>query len=203
MKNDPLEFNHYYHIFNRANGNERLFITKDDYQYFIKKLQRFLKPLMSIYSYCFLPNHFHLLIKTKDITEIKAEFKSKYSNNYKKIIIQSFSNLFNSYTKSFNKVHSRNGKLFEQSFKRKWIISSDIESLKQVTYYIHRNPIHHNFVRDYKSWNYSSYKDIISNKSCILKTAEVLQWFGGKKEFEDFHEIKIKEFKEEKYFIDI
>ena len=58
-----------YHIYNRANGREHLFIEDENYGFFLQKVSQYILPVAEIYSYCLLPNHFHLLVKIKTIEE--------------------------------------------------------------------------------------------------------------------------------------
>lgn len=108
-----------YHIYNKAIGTDRLFISNKDYQYFLIKLERFISPIAEILSYCLIPNHFHLLVDIKESEEI--EIKSiAYAKDPDKLISQVFSNFFNSYSKSFNKAHNRAGRLFLYPFNEYW-----------------------------------------------------------------------------------
>lgn len=53
----------YYHVYNRAVGNELLFLTDRDYVAFFERINQFLNPFMEFYAYCLIPNHFHFFIK--------------------------------------------------------------------------------------------------------------------------------------------
>ena len=99
----------FYHYFNRANGNENLFREEKNYQYFLQLLRKYIPPVADVYSYCLLPNHFHLVLKTKDERELPEEIRTG-----KRLIRHPFSNLFNSYAKSFNKTYNRRGSLFQK-----------------------------------------------------------------------------------------
>ena len=56
-----------------------------------------------------------------------------------------------------------------------------------MVYYIHRNPINHNICNNLDDYHWSSYNLILDDKSYFLKTDEVLQWFGGKGLFIQYH----------------
>lgn len=58
-----------YHIYNRAVGNEKLFLSSDHYAYFLDKWQTYITPYFSTYAYCLMPNHFHFLAKAKPLNE--------------------------------------------------------------------------------------------------------------------------------------
>ncbi len=177
MTNIVLEQGKTYHIYNRAIGKEKLFLERGDYFDFLKKLRKYVLPISSIYAYCLLPNHFHLMVK----------FEKK---ELKKPIHQYFSNLFNAYTKRFNLIHRRKGGLFIRPFKRK-LVSDDIYFTKLI-HYIHANPVHHGLTTSLAEWPYNSYSEFLEQKNDLVNVETVTNWFGGLKEFEQFHrEIKI------------
>jgi len=54
-------------------------------------------------------------------------------------------------------------------------------------YYIHGNAQRHGFIHDFREYSYSSYKSILSEKPTNLLRQAVLEWFGGKDQFEAYH----------------
>jgi hypothetical protein len=100
-----------------------------------------------------------------------------------------FQRFFSSYAQAFNKQQNRTGSLFEKRFKR-LLVNSDEYCIKLI-HYIHNNPIHHHFVLDYHLWKFSSYNAMTSAKPTLLKRETVLEWFGGKERFIDFHRSNI------------
>jgi hypothetical protein len=93
--------------------------------------------------------------------------------------------MFISYTLAINKQQGRNGDLFQRHFKRKLI--NEENYLINTVHYIHANPEHHHISNDFRNYEYSSYKLILSNNSTSIKKEEVLYWFGGVKGFLDYH----------------
>ena len=59
--------------------------------------------------------------------------------------------------------------------------------------YIHRNPELHGLVDDFREWPWSSYGALLSEKPTRVERAEVLDWFGGRAEFEDAHAGEVDE----------
>jgi len=58
-----------YHIVCRGNNQKRIFLSIRDYKKLLSILRKVKKELQFyFYSYNFLPNHFHLLIETRDIS---------------------------------------------------------------------------------------------------------------------------------------
>lgn len=162
MKTEPIVKNQFYHIYNRGNNREDIFIEEKNYFYFLNLLNKHALPVADVYAYCLLKNHFHLLVHTKPIEE---EHK----------ISKGFSNLFNSYTKSFNKSYNRTGSLFAKPFSRIRITNENY--LKSLLIYIHLNPRHHAFVTDFETYSHSSYPALISTKNTLLQRKQVIDLF--------------------------
>jgi putative transposase len=207
-----------YHIYNRANGKENLFITEENYVFFLQKFSRFILPIAEVYSYCLLPNHFHFLLRIKTIEEticfienitksynISPEEKIEYSVRlyklnlllndknkqelYQKFISKQFSNLFSSYTQAFNKKYDRMGSLFMKNFKRKEI--DHTAYLSAAIKYIHRNPIHHGIVNHLSLWKWSSYSAYTTSQPTNICKDEILSWFGSLDAIIESHKISV------------
>jgi len=177
----PIEKGKYYHIYNRGINGENIFRNEENYFFFLEKWAQYVSPVADTYAYCLLKNHFHFLIR------IKEEDVYIYKDNKEKLAIpsQQFSNLFNSYAQSFNKVYERTGSLFESPFRRKEV-DNPIYFYQLITY-IHLNPQRHKFVEDYKVYPYSSYGALLSTKNTKLRREEVMSWFGDIDNFKKFH----------------
>jgi len=185
MKNcDVLETDEYYHIFNRAVGSDRLFVTESDYAEFIYKWKKYISPIAEVYSFCLMPNHFHFLAKMRSSSVVEKHLNCK-KETLNKLISRRFASLFSSYAMAFNHRYTRKGKLFMLPFKRKKVNSD--KYFTQMVYYIHRNPLHHGMRSDPGQWEYSSYSDLISDNPTWIHRNDVLHWFGGKKGFIEYH----------------
>ena len=165
MKLEVLEKDRFYHIYNKGINATSIFSNNDNKRYFLKQLKLYLKDQISIYAYCLMDNHFHLVIKI---------------NSDPDIVTQSFSNFFNSYAKAYNKHIGRTGSLFEKHFKR--IRLENEEYLKNLIIYVHMNPKHH-LDMDFKEFVFSSYQTILSEKETKIERKTVLDIFGGKDNF--------------------
>ncbi|WCM42341.1 transposase [Flavobacterium sp. CBA20B-1] len=177
-KQDFLEKGYFYHIYNRGNNKENLFIEEDNYVYFLNLVSKHLLPVCDIYSYCLLKNHFHFLIRIKDDLVVPDE----------KLHLP-FSNLFNAYTKTINKKYNREESLFKERYKRKRI--TDEKYLIQNIIYIHLNPVKHGFSEDFQEYSHSSFNALTSDKLTKIKRKEVLELFGGKENFISAHHMYI------------
>jgi hypothetical protein len=61
--------------------------------------------------------------------------------------------------------------------------------LWRLAVYIHRNPQHHGFVPDFRSWPFSSYRAIRSSGPTRVQRAKVLAWFGDVETFVRAHAV--------------
>lgn len=182
-----------YHVYNRAHGKEKLFIEDMNYHYFLKKFKEYIHPIAEVYSYCLMPNHFHVLLKIKSEEELNAYFeiaweeKSNRSKSFPidKKVTQQFSNFFNAYTKAFNKVYSRLGGLFISNYRR-IKIDSDRQFINTVKY-IHLNPVHARISNKPEQWVHSSYKAFISDGHTLIDKSFVVNYFGDLENFVHVH----------------
>ncbi|MDP3733522.1 MAG: transposase, partial [Candidatus Daviesbacteria bacterium] len=147
-----LANNEIYHIFNRSIAGENILalnqkanLTKAfeivNYYRYPQKLRlsrfkilpselkkQYLKsfktavPLVEIYVFAFMPNHFHFLLK-----QIQDRGIARFIANFQ-----------NSFAKVFNLKNDRKGALFQNAFKAKRIITE--EQCIHVSRYIHLNP---------------------------------------------------------------
>ena len=72
----PLLADNFYHIISRANGNEKLFLTDDNYRFFLQRYDKYISPIADTFAYALLPNHFHFLIQVKSYAELLAFYKN-------------------------------------------------------------------------------------------------------------------------------
>jgi len=177
---DTLDEGRFYHIYNHACGNENIFQQPENYRFFLKRYQRYIVPVAETYAYSLMPNHFHLLVRMKEINSIQNIKRIPIHNNTPDYS-HAFGTLFNSYTKAFNKLYDRKGSLLYQSFKRVRINTE--EYLRRLIIYIHLNPVNHEFVSHPSQWEFSSYNPIITGQNSFLCINEVVELFEDKENF--------------------
>lgn len=176
----------FYHIYNRAIDRQPMFKSIENYSYFLKRFDFYLSEIVQVYAYCLLDNHFHFLIRiTDDLGKFKKLNNIKIESSAHEILSKQFKLFFQSYAMSFNHQHNRVGTLFQTPFKR--VLIDDNSYLTHLIYYIHSNSQKHNLVADFTKWRWSSYARLISDESTKLLRKEVLDLFGGKSHFIDFH----------------
>jgi REP element-mobilizing transposase RayT len=178
MEIEVIEPDYYYHIFNRGINRQPIFISEGHYYKFLALCNKYIPEFADILAYCLIPNHFHLLlyIHPDGVPPPRRGVNSPLCN------------LFNAYAQWFNKGTDRTGSLFQRPFKRKKILSQ--EYLKQVIYYIHRNPMHHNIATNPADYIFSSYRALLNNHPTFLNREHVLEWFDGPSHFADYHKMR-------------
>lgn len=192
----------FYHLYNHANGRENLFVEERNYNFFLQLISKHVLPTSKMFAYSLMPNHFHLLVQLRTEEELMVQFKDQIKSklvlstvettpfNPQEFLIKKankpYSNLFNSYTQSFNKVYERKGSLFMQNMKKQEI--TDDNSFCKVVHYIHANPVHHRFVKTLGIWPHTSYKIFLSSMPTKLERQYVLDMFGGLEQFIKYHE---------------
>jgi len=166
----PLVGGEYFHIYNRGNSKQNIFLDNEDRERFVKLLylsnsekrinfrddivDRKIDALdfdrgntiVSIGAWVLMTNHFHLYVTspTRGVGE----------ENLDKISIPVFLNkLCTSYSKYFNKKYNRTGALFEGRFKSVHV--SDEVQAKYLFSYIHLNPVK----LIYSDWKENGIKD--------------------------------------------
>lgn len=209
----PISFTvgEYYHLYNRGNSKQDIFLDNADYRRFVRLLFlansylpidgdkigdedfSLFKPknaagidesLIDIGAYCLMKNHFHLLVREKSEGGI-SEFAHKLST---------------SHVMYFNLRYERTGTLFEGPFKAKHL--EDDAILQYQFAYIHLNPVKiieprwkeegiKNLRRTLDFLNryqYSSYLDYIGKRSTnlILNKKAFPDYFDRRHSFKDF-----------------
>lgn len=196
MTIQPLRFGQTYHIYNRGNNRENLFVEPRNYPYFLNLYAKHILPIAETYAYCLLPNHFHFAIRTRTEEEQEAYHEQicLFSENRQispplfKLHEPSlaFKNLFIAYTRAFNKANGRTGVLFERPFHRKPVESQAY--MLNLIIYIHLNPQKHGLTDDFRSWKWSSYSAYCTHQPSNIQREDVFAWFGGQRNFFDAHE---------------
>ena len=135
----------FYHLYNRGNSKQKIFLNKKDYCRFVDLLYAVNReekfnfsdlpkgisvyektsenPLVAIGAYCLMPNHFHILV-TPIVEDGVSKFMQKLST---------------AYVMHFNQKYNRTGALFEGKFKSQYVDND--RYLKYLFSYIHLNPL--------------------------------------------------------------
>src|SRR5690606_4868816 len=113
----PLEPDQMYHIWTHASGSENLFRSDENYRYFLEKYAYYLYPVAETFAYCLMPNHLHLMVRFRSLEALKNLQKNLQGLQnlegldmaVERFLSRQFSNLFNAYTKAYNKMYDRSG----------------------------------------------------------------------------------------------
>ena len=203
-----LLYNTYYHIYNRGVNRENIFVEERNYALFLNLFERHLAPVVDLFAYCMMKNHFHISVRVKSEKEILETGKtlrvSSVNNRHGRhghvpneqadrsikplgshYVSDQFSNFFNAYAKTINKTYGRTGSLFQHPFGRVPITTD--RQFWNVIAYIHQNPQKHGFVKDFRDWKYSSYGVILNAKAASINREEVMKWFGTREDYLSLH----------------
>ena len=203
-----LEHGKYYHIYNRGTNSQKIFFEEGDYNHFLDLMSVFLTPVVNVYAYVLMGNHFHFAVRIKDEDEIgylnsansnsdilmtkwKAYFPESQEEKQKGKFVKKpdpdkmLQHLFNAYAKWFNKRHKRTGALLEHPYER--IEVSNENYLKRLILYIHNNPVKHGFCDNPVEYGWSSYLSLISIKPTKFARETVMGWFDNKANFIAVH----------------
>lgn len=174
---EPLLPGKMYHVYNRGNNRENLFLDDWTYSFFLKRYVHYISTVADTFAYCLEPNHFHFFVRIRPWLDTEPRIHSTDPS-------RRFSHLFNSYARTFNLTHHRSGVLFKTPFRRKRVRSH--RQALTLLRYIHRNPSNHG-VADFTEWKYSSYGEILSGESSIVHVAEVRSWFDSLPAYIELH----------------
>lgn len=124
-----------HHVIGRGIERKRIFLNDGDRVDFVDRLARLVQEgAMDIYAWALLPNHFHLLCRTKNLP-----------------LAASMRKLLTGYVVNFNKRHRRHGHLFQNRYKS--IVCQEDPYLRELVRYIHLNLLRAELVKDIEKLN--------------------------------------------------
>lgn len=145
-------------------------LNKDAQKCYLDRTQKN-NPLVEIYAYAIMPNHFHLLLKQILDDGIKL-FLSNFQNGF---------------AKYYNTKHKRQGSVFTHPFKSKRVTSQ--EQFIHISRYVHLNPVT-SFVINFDQLktsiltSFPRYLGIQNN--AFINTRSILDLFKSVDKYEDF-----------------
>ncbi|MBT3384068.1 MAG: hypothetical protein HN955_03995 [Prolixibacteraceae bacterium] len=187
----PILGGRYFHIFNRGINKQSIFFESKNYDYFLKLIEEFLIEYTDVFAYCLMSNHFHLVLKVKDVIFKEKDDILADEEQIGKIVTNQLRRLFITYSMAINKQEKRTGNFFDRSFKRLEITSQ--EYLEYVIFYTHFNPEKHGVITNFRKYKYSSYKAILASAKTNIDREFVIDLFGGKDEFLNYHNVMHEE----------
>ena len=155
----------FYHVISRGIGREKIYTGTRDCEKFLQYLEKAAERFaLIIHTYCLMGNHYHLLVETP---EPNLSMTMQWLNV--------------SYATYFNRKQDRNGHLFQGRFKA-ILIDADAY-LKQLSRYIHLNPVRAGLINTPGQYRWSSYPAYIGEQQApkFLMTDMLLGNFGSNK----------------------
>ena len=133
----------FYHVTSRGNEKKDIFSSPEDYEQFKTYLYEAREKFgYKLHAYVLMSNHFHLLIETP---EANLNRLMHYING--------------SYTGYYNRKQKRVGHLFQGRYKA--ILVDRDSYLKELSRYMHLNPVRAGMVGKPEEYQYSSYRSYI------------------------------------------
>jgi len=161
-----------YHIINRGDRREPIFLNDEDRESFLETLgQACTKTDWQVHAYCLMGNHFHLVVETPR------------SN-----LVAGMQWLLGTYTARFNRRHKLFGHLFSGRYKSLIVDGSSSGYLKAVCDYVHLNPVRAKLLRpeqpllDYRWSSWPEYVKRPSKRWVWLRVDRVLGEWGVKQD---------------------
>lgn len=143
----------FYHVYNRASGERKLFGDGEDREYFLTLIQEHMSSCESaekgreypkydveIVSYCLMGTHFHLLLYQEMDEQAMQGYMKSVSTRY---------------SMYYNKKYRSKGHVFQSQYRASWIYNEAY--LAHITRYIHLNP------QKYETYRWSSYRDYVGS----------------------------------------
>jgi len=151
----------FFHIIVRGNNRENVFRDGADYVHYLEKFFYLCQEGdITVYAYCLMPNHIHLLL------EIGKGSLSK--------VLQRFHTW---YTQYFNRRYDRVGHLFQGRYKA--IVCNKDAYLLELVRYIHLNPVRAGLVDSPEDYAWSSHRIFLGiDKSEAIDPSFVLKQFS-------------------------
>lgn len=154
----------FYHVTSRGNERKAVFKSSRDREKFLEYLESASQRYDAlIHAYCMMDNHYHLLLETP-------------SGNLPQIM----RHINGAYTTYFNVKRDRAGHLFQGRYKA--ILVDMDEYAKELSRYIHLNPVRAKIVETPEQYDWSSYKYYIGKQKPDkwIYRDFVLGYFGQK-----------------------
>jgi len=172
-----------YHVIVRGNQRQKTFVNPADYQNYLEKLAAYRRRYdVTVYAYCLMPNHVHLLLECGRIPLGKF-----------------MQGLQQSYTQYFNRKHRKVGHLFQGRYKA--ILCQKDAYLMELVRYIHLNPVRSRLVGSSEAYPYSGDGAYRRGKPTeVVDPGLVLKMLGGSRGYGQFVREGLKEGHREEYY---
>jgi REP element-mobilizing transposase RayT len=151
-----------YHVIVRGNQRQHTFFDDADYGAYLRRLAVYRERHgVSLYAYCLMPNHVHLLVRTGDAPLAKF-----------------MQGLQQSYTLRFNRIYRKVGHLFQGRYHA--IVCESEPYLLTLVRYIHLNPVRAALTATPEAYPYSGHRTYLAGQTtALMDPTPVLNLLGG------------------------
>ena len=149
-----------YHVMLRGINHQNIFEDAEDYYQFINTLDRMrvrnddeglpCGTNFTLYAYCLMSNHFHLLIREREDN-----------------LGMALKRIAGSYVFYYNRKYGRDGHLFKERFKSEPV--NDMTYFTTLLRYIHQNPVKAGIVENVKDYEYSSWGEYTGDVDTVFR----------------------------------
>jgi putative transposase len=204
MRSVSISPGEYYHIFNRGNHKQEIFLDDKDRTRFLFMILHFQSPTTFDHLPNFISNYtrhsvFNISTKLKqkvindryvhlvNFTLMPNHFHLTLYELKENGITTYMQRILNGYTKYFNTKHGKSGHLFQGPYRAVHVASNT--QLLHLSAYIHRNPTDlRKWHKKIDSYPWSSYQDYINENrwADLLQSNIITEQFTSKKEYMKF-----------------
>ena len=131
-----------HHIVQRGHNRKAVFVTDDDYLYYLENLREWKKKLnVQVYAWCLMTNHIHLVVEPGDDAATLSQLMKRLAGRQAALV---------------NKMERRTGSLWEGRFKASPIQRDSY--LLACCRYVELNPVRARMVSEPMDYMWSSYR---------------------------------------------
>ncbi len=153
-----------YHVMMRGINHQNIFEEQEDYYQFLNTLDMMAQSYepdgipsgrnYTLYAYCLMSNHIHLLIREREDT-----------------IGMAIKRIASSYVYYYNHKYSRDGHLFRERYKSEPV--NDMAYFVTLLRYIHQNPVKAGIVNEVKDYEFSSWHEYEAPNSALFPLCDI------------------------------
>jgi len=204
MRKTKITQGEHYHIFNRGNNKQNIFLEDRDWLRFLflvlyfqspVSFENLSRPVSSFVKHMVFNIDNQLIEKIVNKRYVELVCFAFIPNHFHLIVYEKEENgiskymqrILNAYTKYFNAKYKKTGHLFQGPFKAVRVESN--EQLLHLSAYIHRNPRE---IKDWKNrehlYSFSSYQDCIQKNRWgdLLRNQVIMEQFFSGEEYKKF-----------------
>lgn len=148
-----------YHVMLRGIDKRNIFMNPADYEKFIESMIKAKeKAKLSVYAYCLMTNHVHILIK---------QHAEDVGDTVKRIAV--------SYAQYHNNRYGRTGHLFQNRFLSETV--DNYQYFLTAIRYIHQNPVKAGIIKNVGDYKWSSYNEYIDDDKNVIESEFAIGYF--------------------------